>query len=173
MNSTNSMNSMNSTNSMNSKNSYHLLTNSAKETELFGEKLGHLLELPLAIALIGDLGTGKTCLVRGLARGLDITENTVSSPTFALANEYYGRLPLYHLDLYRLENAERIMELGCEEYTYSDGITVIEWAERGLFLFPKDFLEIHINRKDKINEREIILYANGNYTESIIAGIRD
>ncbi len=99
-------------------------------TEQLGEQFGQTARAGWVIALSGDLGAGKTQLVKGLARGLGIA-GRVHSPTFTLVNEYGGgRLKLFHLDLYRLESAGQILSAGIEEYLSPDGVTVIEWAER-------------------------------------------
>jgi tRNA threonylcarbamoyladenosine biosynthesis protein TsaE len=100
------------------------------DTEALGESWGRAAQSGLVIGLSGDLGAGKTQLVKGLARGLGITER-VHSPTFTLVNVYTsGRLPLFHLDLYRLETREQILGAGLEEYLQPNGVAVIEWAER-------------------------------------------
>lgn len=105
-------------------------SHSPAETKALGEAWGRAAEGGLVIALTGDLGAGKTQLVKGLARGLGSVAR-VHSPTFTLVNEYLdGRLPLYHLDLYRLETPKQIVSAGLEEFLRSDGVTVIEWAER-------------------------------------------
>jgi len=106
------------------------ISHSPAETEALGEKLGRVAQRGLVIALSGDLGAGKTQFVRGLARGLGVA-GRVHSPTFTLVNEYGGgRLPLFHLDLYRLETAEQIRSAGIEEFLSPEGVSVIEWAER-------------------------------------------
>ena len=106
------------------------ISHSAAETAALGEQWGRAAESGLVIGLCGDLGAGKTQLVKGLARGLGITE-MVRSPTYALVNIYAGgRLPLFHLDLYRLETREQIIAAGLEEYLTPAGVTVVEWAER-------------------------------------------
>ena len=106
------------------------ISHSPAETEALGEAWGRTAPSGLVIALSGDLGAGKTQLVKGLARGLDITTR-VHSPTFTLVNEYGGgRLTLFHLDLYRLETRAQILSVGVEEYLNPQGVTVIEWAER-------------------------------------------
>src|SRR5664279_5994356 len=106
------------------------ISHSPAETEALGEKLGRAAQSGLVIALSGDLGAGKTQLVKGLARGLGVTAR-VHSPTFTLVNEYGGgRLKLFHLDLYRLETAAQILSAGVEEFLSPDGVAVIEWAER-------------------------------------------
>lgn len=107
-----------------------IISHSPAETESLGERWGQMAQRGLVIALSGDLGAGKTQLVKGLARGLGITER-VHSPTFTLVNEYGGgRLNLFHLDLYRLETMVQSHEAGLDEYLEPDGVAVIEWAER-------------------------------------------
>jgi tRNA threonylcarbamoyladenosine biosynthesis protein TsaE len=106
------------------------ISHSPAETETLGEKFGRAARHGLVIALSGELGAGKTQLVKGLARGLGITAR-VHSPTFTLVNEYGGgRLKLFHLDLYRLESRAQIMSAGLEEFLQPNGVAVIEWAER-------------------------------------------
>lgn len=106
------------------------ISHSPAETAALGEKLGRAAERGLVIALSGELGAGKTQLVKGLARGLGITAR-VHSPTFTLVNEYAGgRLALFHLDLYRLETREQILAAGLDEFLQPDGVAVIEWGER-------------------------------------------
>jgi len=106
------------------------ISHSPTETEALGETWGRAAQNGLVIGLCGDLGAGKTQLVKGLARGLGITAR-VHSPTFALVNIYTGgRLKLFHLDLYRLETREQIRAAGLEEYLEPTGVTVVEWAER-------------------------------------------
>ena len=106
------------------------ISHSPAETESFGEAWGHAAQRGWVIALSGELGAGKTQLVKGLARGLGITAR-VHSPTFTLVNEYSGgRLRLFHLDLYRLNTREQILSAGLEEFLSPEGVTVIEWAER-------------------------------------------
>ena len=106
------------------------ISHSPAETEALGEKFGRAASRGWVIALTGELGAGKTQLVKGLARGLGIAAR-VHSPTFTLVNEYAGgRLKLFHLDLYRLETREQIAAAGLEEFLQPDGVAVIEWAER-------------------------------------------
>ena len=107
-----------------------LISHSPAETEVLGAEWGRVAERGLVIGLSGELGAGKTQLVKGLARGLGITAR-VHSPTFTLVNEYGGgRLPLFHLDWYRLETPGQILAAGLEDYLQPDGVAVIEWAER-------------------------------------------
>jgi tRNA threonylcarbamoyladenosine biosynthesis protein TsaE len=125
------------------------ISHSPAETEALGEAWGRAAASGLVIGLTGDLGAGKTQLVKGLARGLGVTAR-VHSPTFTLVNEYPGgRLPLYHLDLYRLETRNQISAAGLEEFFYQpDGVAVIEWAERwfGEITNSKSNIPNHPNR---------------------------
>ena len=106
------------------------ISHSPAETEALGENLGRAAERGLVLALSGDLGAGKTQLVKGIARGLGVTAR-VHSPTFTLVNEYGGgRLWLFHLDLYRLETPAQVWSAGIEEFLSPDGVAVIEWAGR-------------------------------------------
>ena len=106
------------------------ISHSPAETESLGELLGREAQRGLVFALSGDLGAGKTQLVKGIARGLGVTSR-VHSPTFTLVNEYSGgRLRLFHLDLYRLETRAQILSAGLQEHLQPDGVAVIEWAER-------------------------------------------
>jgi tRNA threonylcarbamoyladenosine biosynthesis protein TsaE len=106
------------------------ISHSPAETESLGEKIGRAAQQGFVYALSGDLGAGKTQLVKGIARGLGVTAR-VHSPTFTLVNEYGGgRLKLFHLDLYRLETPAQILSAGIEEFLSPDGVAVIEWAER-------------------------------------------
>ena len=125
-------------------------TESPDETQALGEKLGNRLKPGDVIALIGDLGTGKTCLTQGIARGVGIAPNeVVSSPSYIIINEYNGKIPIYHIDLYRLETAAEISELGLSEYIESEGICIIEWAERIEDGLPDDCITIYITWEDE------------------------
>ena len=124
-------------------------TETPEETQALGEKLGKTLKRGDVIALVGDLGTGKTCLTQGIARGVGIAPGEiVNSPSYILINEYNGAMPIYHIDLYRLENSEEIAELGLSEYIEGDGICIIEWAERIADRLPDTCIEIHITIAD-------------------------
>ena len=137
-----------------------ILSTSVQATQTLGENLARLLAAGDVIALQGDLGAGKTNLVQGIARGLDITED-VNSPTFILANEYTrGRLPLYHIDAYRLENAAEARGFGLDDYLNGDGVTVIEWAERVRAALPQDVLWIELEYAGE-QARRIRITAHG------------
>ncbi len=106
-----------------------IISNSVEETELLGEKIVQQLTGGTIIAFTGDLGAGKTAFVRGMARGLGISER-VTSPTFTIVNEYEGVRPLFHFDLYRLNDADELFDIGWEDYLARGGICAVEWSER-------------------------------------------
>jgi tRNA threonylcarbamoyladenosine biosynthesis protein TsaE len=119
-------------------------TRSAEETIGFGERLAATLQRGDVVALSGELGAGKTALVKGIARGLGVSQD-VTSPTFTLIHEYTGgRLRLFHIDLYRLDSAQQALAIGIEDYLNGDGITVIEWAEKIASLLPERTTRIRI-----------------------------
>lgn len=115
-------------------------------TQALGICLGELAAPGEVITLAGDLGAGKTTLTQAIGKGLAVPETCyITSPTFSLLHEYPGRLPLYHLDLYRLHDAEEIMELGFEDYLYGEGVCVLEWPDRLGELMPDHRLQITLN----------------------------
>ncbi|MHB0912009.1 MAG: tRNA (adenosine(37)-N6)-threonylcarbamoyltransferase complex ATPase subunit type 1 TsaE [Armatimonadota bacterium] len=122
-------------------------TRSAAETEALGERIGRALGPGAVVVLFGGLGAGKTTLTKGIARGLGV-DDLVHSPTFTLIHEHAGRLPVYHFDLYRLDSAGELDDLGYEEYIYGEGVSVIEWPEKILPLLPPDRLEVRISGDD-------------------------
>jgi tRNA threonylcarbamoyladenosine biosynthesis protein TsaE len=124
--------------------SLELNSHSPEQTQLLGSYLGELAQKADIFLLTGELGTGKTCFVQGIARGLGVKEYAFS-PSFVILREYHGRLPLYHIDFYRLDHIEEIADLGLEEYFYGDGVCVVEWAEKGLQVVPRDNLLITIH----------------------------
>ena len=106
-------------------------TRTPAETQTIGKKIGKQLRQGDLVALIGDLGTGKTCLTQGIARGVGVDPNQiVNSPSYTLINEYAGKIPIYHVDLYRLQNHDELLDLGLDEYMEGNGICIIEWAEK-------------------------------------------
>jgi len=120
-----------------------LISCDPEETDRIGRILGGTLTEGAIIALIGELGAGKTSLTRGIARGLGIHEGyQITSPTFTLINEYPGRLNLVHLDVYRLSGSSDLTDLGYEEYFFGEGVTVIEWAEKIQDVLPENTLYI-------------------------------
>ncbi len=146
--------------------SLEFVSRSSEETQQLGEQLGRLVNPGDVFLLVGGLGAGKTNLTQGLARGLGVKEYT-RSPTFTLVNEYHGRLPLYHMDLYRVESPEEIADLGLEEYLYGQGVAVIEWADRAVFLWPKEYLLVRMEYVSP-TRRRIKLEAVGSRYERLI-----
>ncbi len=113
-----------------------VITKTPEETLVLGENLGKCLEAGDIVLLFGDLGAGKTTLTQGICRGLGLPEGEyIRSPTFTLINEYQGTLPIYHIDLYRLESLEEMETLGLEEVLFGQGVAIVEWSEK---LFPID-----------------------------------
>jgi len=116
-------------------------------TSDLGKKIGELLEPGSIIAMIGELGCGKTLMTRGICEGLTVPLRQVNSPTFVLVNEYRGRLPVYHMDLYRLDEIGDGFDIGILDYLARarEGVMIVEWAEKISTLLPKDHLEIEFN----------------------------
>lgn len=122
-----------------------IISNSVEETIGLGAKLAKRLRRGSVVALVGELGSGKTVLTKGLAKGLGVKDvRYVNSPTFVIIKEYKGKLPLYHFDLYRLNRSSAIDAGIFQEYFYGDGVTVIEWADRIGGLLPKRHIEVKL-----------------------------
>jgi len=146
-------------------------SNSPEQTRELGEKLGRLLSRGNVVALVGELGAGKTVLAQGLARGLGVgPDEYVSSPSFALVNQYRGRVPIYHLDIYRLGGEAEMVALGYEDYFEPDGVTIIEWADKVGELLPERYLLIKIKIIDK-NTRDLDVRPIGPWTSEAAARI--
>jgi len=147
-----------------------LISHSPEQTQRLGVRIGELALPGDIFLLVGDLGTGKTCLTQGIAWGLGIKEYTMS-PSFVIVRELYGRLPLYHIDLYRLEHIEEIMELGLDDYLYGSGVCVVEWAEKGLSILPAEHLLIQISYLSD-TERSFQLKPSGKRYLEILAQLK-
>ena len=135
-------------------------TQNQKETVALGTKLAKELKAGDIICLFGDLGSGKTTLVKGLGKGLKVSPSKVISPTFVLMNIYEGTFPIFHFDLYRLEKMQEIGMIGYDEFLYGDGIAVVEWAERLGTLLPKEYIEIKLTHEGQ-DKRLIEVTAHG------------
>ena len=130
-----------------------VLIRNEEDTRAFGHQLAEKLQPNTVIALIGDLGTGKTTLSRYIAEGLGVKE-TITSPTFTVVLEYHsGRLPLYHFDVYRVNDPDDLFEIGAEEYFYKGGVSIVEWADQVAEILPDDTLCIFILYGEKEGER--------------------
>lgn len=120
-------------------------TQSATETIQIGKRIGKLLRSGDVIALVGELGSGKTYLIQGLTAGVGVEKsNYISSPSFTIIHEYQGKIPFYHVDLYRLATEEEVEGLGLQEYWVRGGVTAIEWADKIPNLLPKELLWINL-----------------------------
>lgn len=123
-----------------------MISKSVEETVEIGAKLAGKLKAGDVVALIGDLGAGKTVLTKGIAKGLGVKNNRyVNSPTFVLIKEYKGRIPLYHFDLYRLNRSTASDDVSFQEYFYGDGVVVIEWADKIKKALPKKHIEVRMS----------------------------
>ncbi len=147
-----------------------LISHSPEQTQRLGTSLGKLAQADDVFLLCGELGSGKTCLTQGIAWGLNVKEYAFS-PSFVLVREYYGRLPLYHVDLYRLDHIEEIANLGLDEYLYGDGVCVVEWAEKGLPLLPQDNLLIKLSYLSQ-TERSLTLETNGTRYSQLLRSLK-
>jgi len=144
-----------------------LISDSREQTLEMGRLIGAILERGDVVALIGELGSGKTCFTQGLAKGLGVEENVpVVSPTFTLINEYPGKIPLIHLDVYRLSGPRDLEDMGYEEYFEGGGIIVIEWAEKIRDILPAKTLFVGMRYIDE-NTREMILEGPGDKIRKI------
>lgn len=124
---------------------FELISDSAEQTKRLARALSEYLRPGDFISLTGDLGAGKTCFTQGLAEGLK-TDTPASSPTFTIVRVHSGRLPLYHFDLYRIDNPRQLEEIGYEEYFFGDGVSVVEWGDKMMKLFPPDHLTLEMHR---------------------------
>lgn len=148
-------------------NEHKLISNNPTQTHQYGLQLGSIVRSGDVILLYGNLGAGKTHFTQGIAEGLGIM-GAVRSPTFTLVNEYQdGRLPLYHIDLYRLAGDRDIASIGLDEYFDEEGIVVIEWPEKGEAWLPADALHIHITYLSD-NTRALQLKASGSHSTSLL-----
>jgi len=149
-----------------------LRTQGADQTLKLGQALGSMLKEGTVIALSGDLGAGKTVLAKGIAKGLGIQEEgEVTSPSFVLVNEYSGRIPIYHIDLYRLGDAGEVEGLGWEEFLGGPGVVVIEWAEKISSKLPRERIDIQIQWLGE-EERKMTLGGKGKEARRVVEQLR-
>jgi tRNA threonylcarbamoyladenosine biosynthesis protein TsaE len=153
---------------------YHLTfdSHSPAATLALGRRLGERLKAGSVIALTGELGCGKTLLTRGICQGLDVPPRQVNSPTFVLVNEYRGRLPVWHLDLYRLGGEDDAIELGLSDYLAraGEGVMVVEWAEKIPSLLPQARLDIAFEVTGE-RQRRLEMTASGEVFNGILEGL--
>lgn len=132
-----------------------IITKSEEETMKIGTAIGEKLGPGDIISLNGDLGAGKTYITKGIAKGLEV-DDYITSPTFIIVNQYEGRIPLYHFDVYRINDIDEMYEIGFDEYLYGNGVCIIEWGKIVEELLPDYAIKIDINKIDD-NTREIVI----------------
>lgn len=142
-------------------------SHSAEETTQLGKDVGGILAKGDIVCLFGDLGSGKTTFVKGLASEQKVSPFKVNSPTFVLMNVYEGKIPIYHFDLYRIKGEEGLSSIGLQEFLYAEGISVIEWADKMEELLPEQYLSVEFQHEDE-NERVVRICANGKKYQSRI-----
>ena len=147
---------------------WELVSSSHRHTDRLGQVLGCALRGGETIALYGPLGAGKTALVRGIAQGLGASPTAVTSPTFVVIHEYQGRLPLAHVDLYRIRSVRELESTGLIEYFSGQTVTAIEWADKCLALLPQDRIEITLSHR-AARSRTIQLNATGPTSDNVLA----
>ncbi len=150
---------------------FSVITAGPEQTWRIGEIVGALLGPGDTVCLYGDLGAGKTNFTYGIALGLEVKEQYITSPTFTFVNEYEGRVPFYHIDLYRLKDTDELEGIGFDEYIDSDGVTVIEWAERAEEQLPEERLSVYLNYVNE-NSREIGFLAEGDRYRKLLDDVR-
>ncbi len=137
-----------------------IISDSERRTLEIGKAVAKNLHKGDIVCLMGDLGSGKTVFAKGIASALGVDKHEVLSPTFVLIRQYVGKIPIYHFDLYRLDNPEDILNLGYEEYLYNEGIAVIEWADKLGGLLPQEFLKIELKVTGE-KKRQLNISAQG------------
>jgi tRNA threonylcarbamoyladenosine biosynthesis protein TsaE len=147
-----------------------VVTHSPEQTRRLGEIIGGLASGGDIFLLSGNLGTGKTHLVQGLAFGLGVKEYACS-PSFMIVREYHGRLPLYHMDLYRLDHIEEIIDLGLEEYFRNGSVCAIEWAEKGSGALPHDYMAVEMQHRQS-DDRRVTFKPEGTRYASMIKDLK-
>jgi len=147
---------------------YH--STSEETTMRVGSMIADQLTPGTVVALVGNIGAGKTALSRAICSALGVQQQDVTSPTFVLIQEYVGRLPIFHFDVYRLRDLDEFLELGAEEYFESEGICLIEWADRVRELLPEDIIEIVLTITG-VTSRKISISASGPRSEKIVSAL--
>jgi len=146
-------------------------TDSPESTQRLGAELGRLARPGDVFLLCGKLGAGKTCLTQGIAWGLEV-EGYATSPSFVLVNQYRGRLSLYHIDLYRLEDIDEVIDLGLDDYLYGGGVCVVEWADRAMDALPPEHLLVKIDSLTDTG-REFVIQPSGERYKELLALLKN
>lgn len=150
----------------------NIISDSFYKTKDLGQKIGALLQKGDVVYLCGDLGSGKTAFVSGIAKSLNV-EDYITSPTFTIVNEYDTNPPLYHFDVYRINDPEELFMIGFEEYFYGKGIVVVEWADLIFDILPQEYIRIDFFLDEKINSRNIEFKAVGKRSQKVLRSLKD
>jgi len=149
------------------------ISRSEAQTHRLGVRLGSLAQSGLVIALIGQLGTGKTRLAQGFGEGLQVpAHEVINSPTFTFINQYQGRLPLYHIDVYRLSDPTEAETLGLDDYFYNDGVCLIEWADLIEPILPAERLEVELHHLEN-TKRRVVIRALGDASQKLLLAFKN
>ena len=152
--------------------SWSIVTGSSQQTMNWGKRLAPLLHGGEIVGLVGEFGSGKTCFVRGLAQGLKVAKQAwIRSPTFTLINEYHGRLPIYHIDLYRIGEPHELEGLNLREYLYADGVSLIEWFEHVPANEVDEYLELKIAHGGG-TKRQLTFVGHGERYEKMVQKLK-
>ena len=152
-------------------NTLDFISHSEAQTRRLGARLAELLTPGDILSLVGDLGSGKTRWAQGVCQGLGVTEPVIS-PTFTLVNEYHGRLPIYHVDLYRISDLSELYTFGVEEYLYGQGITLIEWGDRAGPVLPRNYLAIELYYLEE-TKRRVVIRPHGERTLKLLTEFKE
>jgi len=151
---------------------FETTSESADQTVRLGRILGALLPEGSFVALVGGLGAGKTILAKGIAQGLGVADDReVTSPSFVLVNEYRGRVPVYHVDLYRLEKPSEVEGIGWDEFISGPGVTLVEWADKAENQMPEERMEVHLEWAGE-EKRRLLFCGKGQIGQRIIEQLR-
>src|SRR5690554_3092802 len=137
-----------------------ILTNSPQQTYELGKRIGQILKPGAVICLSGEMGAGKTAITQGIVKGVGV-DTYVTSPTYTIINEYDGEIPIFHFDVFRIEDVEELYQIGFDEYLYGEGIVIIEWASLIEEALPHEYLWINIGKGKNFNDRILTLTAKG------------
>jgi tRNA threonylcarbamoyladenosine biosynthesis protein TsaE len=143
----------------------NIYLNGENETKEIGYKLGKMLDRGSVVCLVGDLGAGKTTMTQSLAKALEV-DDYITSPTFTIVNEYEGKIPMYHFDVYRIGSSDEMYDIGYDEYINGEGVCIIEWSNLIEDILPDEYLKIELKYKDM--GREMTLIPKGEKYEKIV-----
>ncbi len=152
-------------------NSLDFISHSETQTRRLGARLAPFLQPGDVLALLGDLGSGKTRWIQGVCQGLGITDPVIS-PTFTLVNEYQGQWPIYHIDLYRIADASETLSFGLEDYVYGPGISLIEWADRATVFLPPAYLTVELYYLEE-TKRRVVLRPQGQRFKTLLKTFKE